>query len=61
MTVKDALKLLLDLPQDAQCGIIYDGADRADCEGIWLAQSGRVLFSSRELDTVYDDNDKPLT
>lgn len=61
MKVTELILALSLLPRNADVGIIYDGADRADAAHVWLAKSGRVLVSYEGSECSWlDGDDLPL-
>ena len=58
MKVKDIIKKLLDMPQDAEMGHLWDGAVRSHVDTIYLAKSGTVV-GAPEGEPAYYDEDRP--
>lgn len=59
VTVSECMALLAALPPDARCGIVYDGGDGMDVANIYLANSGRVVFTGSK-EVVYYNHDRPV-
>lgn len=60
MKVRELIEKLSALPQDANVGIIYDGANRIDLEIVWLSHKGDVVVSARDT-FVYYEEDQPVS
>ncbi len=58
MNVKDLIKCLEIMPQNAEARILYDGEPRSDVFVVWLARSGKVILSGNH-ETIYSDESKP--
>lgn len=57
MNVGELIARLQAMPQDAQVGVVYDGAHHADVENVWPTKDGRVLLAGAAV--VYSDWDRP--
>ncbi len=58
MKTHELIQKLLQLPQDAEVSIVYDGADRMDVDHIWLSQKGSILLSGSN-NPIYETEDRP--
>lgn len=58
MKVKDLVRRLLDMPQNAETLYVYDGAARSDVAEVWISKGGAVVLAG-EGRYVYDDEDAP--
>jgi hypothetical protein len=57
MTVIEIIEKLKEMPQDAECMYIWDGAARSEVAGVYLARNGKVMFIDE--DVVYDGEERP--
>lgn len=58
MTVKEIRKELKKLPQEVEVGCLWDGAVRSSVDGVYLSQSGLVVFAEGG-EPAYYDKDRP--
>jgi hypothetical protein len=58
MKVKDLIRQLAILPQDADVFCIWDGGPRSSPEVVWLTKDGRAMLADFE-EPVHDQNDRP--
>ena len=59
MKIREIIKALEGMPQDAEMGHLWDGAVRSDVEVIYLAQSGIVVGAPKD-EPAYYDEDRPV-
>jgi hypothetical protein len=59
MTVKELIKELQLMPENAGVGIVYDGAIRADAGKVILARS-RIVAIKAMNEPLYYDEDRPV-
>lgn len=59
MKVRDLIRHLAILPQDADVFYIFDGVARGRPDVIWLTQDGRAILADLE-ELVYDPRDRPI-
>ena len=60
MKVKELIKELSQMPQDAEVAHIWDEALRTNIELVWLSKSGIVATSDFGM-VVYNDEDRPIS
>ena len=58
MKIKEIIKILKTMPQNAEMGHLWDGAVRSLVDGIYLAKSGLVVGAPAEHPAYYDE-DRP--
>lgn len=58
MKVKELIKNLQELPQDADAFYLYDGFCTCEVEGAYLANSGEVIIMDSQV--VYHDYSRPV-
>lgn len=58
MTVKEIIKALLEMPQDAEMGHLWDGAVRSMVDVVYLGRNGTVV-GAPEGEPAYYNDDRP--
>lgn len=58
MKNKDLIKALQQLPQEAECAILYDGACRLDVNVVYISQDTQIVITDLR-QVVYYDCDRP--
>lgn len=59
MKVKDLIKELKKMPQNAKVMHLWDGKARTEIEMVYLARSGKVITTDEDM-VCYDDEDRPM-
>lgn len=60
MKVKELIKKLSQMPQDAKVAHIWDGAIRTNIELVWLSRGGIVATCDFGM-VVYADENRPMS
>lgn len=58
MKVKEIIKILETMPQEAEMGHLWDGAVRSHIDTVYLAKSG-VVVGAPKGEPAYYDEDRP--
>lgn len=59
MKNKELIEILQQLPLDAECAILYDGACRLDVNVVYLARGTHIVITDLR-EVVYYDTDRPV-
>jgi hypothetical protein len=58
MNVAQLIKVLEQMPLDAEVMHLWDGCAKTCIKAVWLARSGAVVTADTEM-VCYDDGDRP--